>query len=208
MENRLVKIESEKWSSLKSLYAETPETILGLTTISNYIRWMQKDGLIDNLAIYSLNGDWSDGTFAVVDRYHVYFDCLSGSKEKLTKLLELLDFSSGFRIMHVRSKHYPIMLETIRRKQLQLEYDDPNLLYYLPKEKAMALNTQLPEGFYSRSLTDTDVEIANAQWPFNHSGSLFYLQRLARLNSNFKLDQSERCTHNPHIECVVSGRPW
>lgn len=67
MENRLVKIETEKWTSLKSLYLpETAETILGLTTISNYIRWMQQDRHIDNLAIYSLNGDWSDGTFVVV----------------------------------------------------------------------------------------------------------------------------------------------
>lgn len=76
------------------------------------------------------------------DRYHIYFDSLNTSNEKLTKLLELLDYTSGCRIMHVRSKHYPIMLEIIRRKQLQLEYDDPNLLYYLTNEKAMALDIQ------------------------------------------------------------------
>lgn len=67
MENRLVEIKSEQWESLKSLYLpETPETILGLSTISNYARWIQQDRHIDNLAIYSLNGDWSDGTFVVV----------------------------------------------------------------------------------------------------------------------------------------------
>lgn len=67
MENHLVAIESEQWESLKSLYLpETPDTILGLSTISNYARWIQQNQHIENLSIYSLNGDWSDGTFVVV----------------------------------------------------------------------------------------------------------------------------------------------
>lgn len=67
MENHLVKIECDEWTSLRQLYLpEMPDTVLGLTTISNYIRWMEKDRHLDNLAIYSLNGDWSDGTFVVV----------------------------------------------------------------------------------------------------------------------------------------------
>lgn len=67
MENKLVKIESEEWGNLKAIYSpETPETILGLSTISNYIRWNKKCPQIDNLAIYSLNGNWSDGLFVVV----------------------------------------------------------------------------------------------------------------------------------------------
>lgn len=44
---------------------------------------------------------------------------------------------------------------------------------------------RLPDGFECRSLTDSDVIISNAAWKFNHPGSLFYLQRLARLNSCF-----------------------
>lgn len=67
MENQAVKIECEDWTSLRALYLpETPETILGLSTISNYIRWNDKDSPIHNLDVYSLNGDWSDGTFVVI----------------------------------------------------------------------------------------------------------------------------------------------
>lgn len=67
MENKLVKIESEEWGHLRAIYSqETPETILGLSTISNYIRWNKICPKIDNLAIYSLNGNWSDGLFVVV----------------------------------------------------------------------------------------------------------------------------------------------
>lgn len=107
--------------------------------------------------------------------------------------------------MHVRSKCYPAVLKTFERKKLPLEFDDPNLLYYLPKEKALNLKLKqvelsfklfsqhrikyvyifrVPEGFQSRSLTDSDVAIANDMWKFNHFGSLFYLQRLARLNKS------------------------
>ncbi|XP_031629456.1 uncharacterized protein LOC116344820 isoform X2 [Contarinia nasturtii] len=179
----ILKIESKNWEELRELYLpETPETILGLGIISNYLRWIQRDASIANLTFYSLNGDWSDGTFVVVDRYHVYFDSLSETKERLTTLLDLLDYTNGFRIMHVRSKHYPVMLEIIKKKHLLLEYDDSNLLYYLPKHQATALYTELPENFESRSLSQEDVIKANDEWPFNHAGSLFYLQRLAQFN--------------------------
>lgn len=76
------------------------------------------------------------------DRYHIYFDSLNESKERLLNLLQLLNYSKGVRIMHVRSTHYPIILEIIKRKQLQLEYDDANLLYYLTKEQAIRLHNE------------------------------------------------------------------
>lgn len=67
MENQLVKIDCMDWERLRALYLpETPDNILGLATLSNYIRWNKQLGHIDHLAIYSLSGDWSDGTFAVM----------------------------------------------------------------------------------------------------------------------------------------------
>lgn len=76
MENQAIKIECGDWTGLRALYLpETPETILGLTTISNYIHWNEKESPIQNLDIYSLNGDWSDGTFVlVVCVYSCYFE--------------------------------------------------------------------------------------------------------------------------------------
>lgn len=65
--NRSVKIECKDWASLRALYLpETPETVLGLTTISNFIQWNERESPLKNLSIYSLNGDWLDGTFVVV----------------------------------------------------------------------------------------------------------------------------------------------
>lgn len=70
----------------------------------------------------------------------MYCDSLSESIGRLKMLLDLLDYSDGVRVMHVRSKCYPAVIETFKRKQLQLEFDDPNLLYYLPKEQAVTFN--------------------------------------------------------------------
>lgn len=79
---------------------------------------------------------------SIQDRYHLYFDSLNESNDRLMNLLELLDYSKGVRIMHVRLKHYPVILEIIKRKQLQLEYDSENLLYYLSMEQAAALQIE------------------------------------------------------------------
>lgn len=69
MENQLVQIDCKDWDALKEIYLpETPETVLGLSTISNYVRWIKQESSIKNLAFYSLNGDWSDGTFVVLVR--------------------------------------------------------------------------------------------------------------------------------------------
>lgn len=70
MGSQRIEIDCEDWNDLRDLYLpETPETILGLATISNYIEWHKKEETIENLTIYSLNGDWSDGTFVLLVRF-------------------------------------------------------------------------------------------------------------------------------------------
>lgn len=70
----------------------------------------------------------------------MYCDTLNESIDRLETLLNLLDYSKGVIVMHVRSKCYPAILKNFERKKVQLEFDDANLLYYLPKEKALDLN--------------------------------------------------------------------
>lgn len=67
MENRAVEISCDDWPNVQKHYLpETPQTILGLSTIGNYIRWNKEVGQFKSLTMYSLNGDWSDGTFVLV----------------------------------------------------------------------------------------------------------------------------------------------
>lgn len=71
-ENRLVKIPKQNWSELRDLFkVNWPENILGYSTIDNYYTWNKKDSDIKDLVIYSLNGDWSDGTYIVIVSYYI-----------------------------------------------------------------------------------------------------------------------------------------
>lgn len=67
MSDKLVEIESENWPALRDLYsANDPSTIYAHCTVDNYIQWLEKEPLQKDWFIYSLNGDWSDGTYVVV----------------------------------------------------------------------------------------------------------------------------------------------
>lgn len=51
---------------LRDLYLQDwPENCIGYYTLNNFIRWLDKDPNIENLRFYCLNGDFSDGTFAI-----------------------------------------------------------------------------------------------------------------------------------------------
>lgn len=76
------------------------------------------------------------------DRYHIFVSSLNVSNGRLLKLLMLLDYLAGVQFMHIASKYYPTVLNVIKRKQLTLQFDDPNLLYHLPKEKAFKLEIE------------------------------------------------------------------
>lgn len=66
MTDHLIEIKCNDWIKLKEIFSpETPKSVIGLQTINNYIRWIEIDSNIENLHFYSLNGDWSDGTFVV-----------------------------------------------------------------------------------------------------------------------------------------------
>lgn len=67
MRDQKVEIAPKDWPELRDLYDFKSD--LAISTLDNYIRWMEKETTIENLSIYCLNGDWSDGTFVVVVTY-------------------------------------------------------------------------------------------------------------------------------------------
>lgn len=72
MADKLVEIASENWPALRDLYDVTdPNTYYGHCTVENYIQWLKKEPLDKDYSVYSLNGEWSDGTYLiVVSRFH------------------------------------------------------------------------------------------------------------------------------------------
>lgn len=67
MQDKICEISPEKWAELRDLFQpDWPKNIYAYNLLQNYIHWVEKDPNIKNLKVYSLNGDWSDGTFVVV----------------------------------------------------------------------------------------------------------------------------------------------
>lgn len=71
MTYKLVEIPFNKWSELRDLYTKKgPTNLLPYSLLQNYLSWYKQDCDYVNqtVKVFSLNGDWSDGTFALVVR--------------------------------------------------------------------------------------------------------------------------------------------
>lgn len=67
MSNKLVKIERHDWPALRDLFApNSPTTFVPHNLVDNFIRWTDEQPDFPSLIFYSLNGDWSDGTFTAI----------------------------------------------------------------------------------------------------------------------------------------------
>lgn len=67
MTDQIVEVERENWTNLRNFFLKDwPNNVVGYYTIDNFIKWTEKEPNTKNLHIYSLNGDWTDGTFAVI----------------------------------------------------------------------------------------------------------------------------------------------
>lgn len=65
--SRIFEIPSSNWLELRDKFLENwPSNHCGYYLVDNYIRWIEEEPKINHLNFYSLDGDWSDGTFCVV----------------------------------------------------------------------------------------------------------------------------------------------
>lgn len=65
--SKLVEIPRAEWYSLRDLYkVDWPKNLVGFYTVDNFIKWTEKDPNIKNLKAFSLDGDYTDGTFLFV----------------------------------------------------------------------------------------------------------------------------------------------
>lgn len=66
-EYHLCKITSDNWTELRDKFLiNWPINMMGYYTVDNFIRWTQKEPNVKNVEFFSLDGDWSDGTFAAI----------------------------------------------------------------------------------------------------------------------------------------------
>lgn len=65
--DRRVEIARKDWPKLRDLYTpEKSRSYMAYTALENYIHWVTVDPNVKHVNIYSLNGDFSDGTFAII----------------------------------------------------------------------------------------------------------------------------------------------
>lgn len=185
MSDKLTEIPCAQWSELRDMYlCDWPTNMMGYYTIDNFIRWTEKKPDIDHLHVYSLNNDWSDGTFLVVDRYQLFVNTLNKSLDRLTQAISLLDWTHGFKVSSFLERHRPAVINVIDSKNLKREYDSKTLLYFMPRNEASQLETELPKGITLKPLTQEHAEMVNELWPNRHHGSLFFIKRLIDWNPN------------------------
>lgn len=165
MSDYLVEIESKDLPKLQKFYSsKESKSCIAFTTIANYINWFEQESNIKHVKFYCLNGDFSDGTFALVvrfldrnslkieekivkkihfqDRWIAYVDTLSDSHENLTHLLHLLDYSKGLWFFSERIELQSTICDALKQKGVEIDPNDPVWhadLYRLRCEDALKL---------------------------------------------------------------------
>lgn len=166
MIGHLTEIHRSDWKKLKDLYtSDGSKSYSAYTTIDNYIQWFEQNPSLKHIKFYCLNGDYSDGTFAIVvntifflpfslihpflhlkwnyigfqDRYCAFADTFNESDENLTRLLELLDFSQGLWFLSIRSRVATVIRAIFKERGIDVPLSNVVrlLLHRLPKEKAL-----------------------------------------------------------------------
>ncbi|XP_055838916.1 uncharacterized protein LOC129906945 [Episyrphus balteatus] len=184
----LIPVPSDELTKLRDLYLKDwPQNCVGYYTLDNFIRWLQKDPQIKALAILTLNNDdWrTDGTFVLADRYQLFLNTLNPSNERLRIALSLLDWSGGYKVSSFLERHRPAVLDVVDTQlHLQKEYDSLTLVYHMPRDEAIQMEIDCPDGFVVRAMNEDDAVVADNVWPNQHVGSLFLLKRLIKWNPN------------------------
>lgn len=164
--NQLVKLDRADWPSLRELYIRNwPVHFIGYLTVDTFIRWTKKQPDIQDVCIYSLNGDWSDGTFiCTVSKYTILIKCafanqicslyrifhtqhrnqlfintLNPSIDRLCALVSLVDWSVTPLCSTILNKHRAAIDKTVADNRLGTFYDTLTNVYYMPSKEAANL---------------------------------------------------------------------
>ncbi|XP_073821021.1 uncharacterized protein [Musca autumnalis] len=165
-----------------------PQHCVGYYCLNNFFKWKKLNSNIKNLKIYTLreDGDHVEALYVIVDRYQLFIGSLNSNNcENLSKALEQLDWSGGLKVSSFRECHRQPVVNVVRNRCLQCEYDSLTLMYYMAHHKAKELEICCPKGYYVKPLSSaTDAEIIDSLWPNRHQGSLFLIKRLIDWNAN------------------------
>ncbi|XP_050078284.1 uncharacterized protein LOC126565180 [Anopheles maculipalpis] len=187
--DRLVPIPIESLPALQQLYRrDWPQHEIVYNCLQNYIEWLRIDRKLKDFSVFSLNDTWREnGTFIIQDRYELFFHTLAHINDTLTRALSLVDWDYSWKMTVYYPRHRSSVLETIKKHNLQIQYEFCTEIMYLSKENALRFDVTIPHNLQLRTLTSEDAVKANLLWPFRAVGSEFLLKRLASWNPSVGL---------------------
>ncbi|XP_037032028.1 uncharacterized protein LOC119071268 [Bradysia coprophila] len=194
MTDKLVEIDKNDWVELRDLYRTAwPErNIISYYILDNFIGWVKQEPNFKHLHVYSLNGDWSDGTFIVIHRNKMFIDTLSSSTERMFKLLQLVDYRHGISFSMISSDSLrEVVLRTVDNESLNINKTARWLSFYMPREVATNLDFHIPDDVTLRPLDDSDCEVVNNALTYKSNGTLQLLKIQRRLNPSVGMFTTE-----------------
>lgn len=76
------------------------------------------------------------------DRNRAYADTLNASYENLSRLLQLIDYSKGYRFLAIRPDIQPVLTSSLQKANVEIISNDVAILYHLPKEEALKFDIE------------------------------------------------------------------
>lgn len=67
----------------------------------------------------------------------MFIATLAATGERLTQLLQLLDYSKTLKFVCMMKKDHPAVLEALRRQNVEIETNVDYLFFHLPREEAL-----------------------------------------------------------------------
>ncbi|XP_055309494.1 uncharacterized protein LOC129573206 [Sitodiplosis mosellana] len=183
MVDKLTEIARRDLPILKSLYTpDGSKNYIAFATVDTYIRWFEQDPNVKHIKFFCLNGDFSDGTFVVTDHNVAFADTFNESYDRLSRLLQLIDYSKDYIFQNIRAELLPVVTNALEKANVPVDHCIEFLLYHLTQEKALKLDVQPPKGIELRSLTESDVEKVISVWAHCDQKTIPLIQAMAKYN--------------------------
>ncbi|XP_001654932.2 uncharacterized protein LOC5573897 [Aedes aegypti] len=193
---KLVVIHHTDWPKLRDLFLNGNE--IPFNAVQNCINWRVRDPEIQHLQILGLGETWREnGTFILRDRHELYFFTLEQSNESLEHVLELINWSSSYRIVGI-TKQNQTALESVltRMNKLSSEEHLMEADLYVKVLNKKEIDVEPPLGFRLGSLETCHAPYLNALSDYPNSKSEFTISRYITWNPNVAL-------FNEHDELVA-----
>ncbi|XP_058820208.1 uncharacterized protein LOC131682610 [Topomyia yanbarensis] len=140
---------------------------IGCRTVQNYLNWLRVDSDIEDLKIFSLNGNWrNDGTFIIIDCIYIYIYNFKERNDSMERALRLLDWKRSYSICMFPERFKLSITNIFRELKLETSLFTEDIIYYLPSDAADRLNIDLPEGYRLAPLERKHAKQINANWEF------------------------------------------